>query len=239
MNRNINRNRNYYWNWLYNWNKAGFLLPLRLFLPILFTLSFSISFLDVHISLASAESAQVSLRCKTLFEIRFEEEFKNRKTYCAGYCDENIYTFLAKLQTEGINISQAQVLIVLYDSTLTDLANSYTKRSLKPQKARSPEAAPLGWTYHVILQVEGRIYDFDYGRQAMAPSLKDYFNSMWVGTMPFSFNPLERIKMRAIPAQEYLKKYEVQNPDSFREMRFDETHYPHVSVEEYLSKQLD
>jgi hypothetical protein len=176
--------------------------------------------------------------CKSLFELRFAETFRDRNAYCAGFCDDNVHGFLLKLQKERIDLSQVRVLLLLYNSAITTQEGALQSRSLKPESARSPESAPQGWTYHVLVEYQGRIYDFDYGLRPEAPLARDYFQKMWIGSWRYQFNQLERIMMRAIPAQEFLKIYNPENLEGFKGLRFSDGPYPIISVEEFLTTKL-
>jgi hypothetical protein len=62
------------------------------------------------------------------------------------------------------------------------------------------------WYHHVVLEKDGRIYDFDYGITPQAPTVEEYFEKMFLSCD--KVRPHEKLKdyqVQVIDAQEYAR----------------------------------
>lgn len=62
------------------------------------------------------------------------------------------------------------------------------------------------WYHHVVLEKDGRIYDFDYGITPKAPTVAEYFDKMFLNCDKVSAaDKLKDYEVQVIDAQEYAK----------------------------------
>lgn len=119
-------------------------------------------------------------RCEKLLTV-FEEIYELE--YRCFYCGDNILTLVRAAKQAKLNMGGARVLIII----------GGLESSLVPRQARMPGAT---WTYHVVLEVDGRIFDFDYRNVAVSVPINEYFDTMFATKSHL---------MKRIPVWSYLK----------------------------------
>lgn len=125
-------------------------------------------------------SALGSARCGrllTVFEEIFEVEYK------CSYCADNILTLVKAAKHAKLNLGGARVIVIVGDAQFT----------LLPRAAR---VAGSEWIYHVVLEVDGRIFDFDYRNVPTSIPVQEYFETMFATKSHL---------LRRIPVWSYLK----------------------------------
>jgi hypothetical protein len=131
------------------------------------------------------------LRVEELYEEAYSE------VYQSGLCGRNIRIFLQWLESASdFNIDRARVL------TLFSRNRSGENQNFRPHERRG--GFPSGdetWSHHVVLDYNGRIYDFDIAGGPMVYRRASYFRIM--------FSPEERQSMygRYIPARAYKRNF--------------------------------
>ncbi len=181
--------------------------------------------------------------CEALFEQAFNKGFFDHKNvYEKGFCCINIRDLLNQFVTqEHLDIQNAKVFYIVYDSRRGTLEESKLKRTLKPVAARSLESNYWGWMFHVVLVQKGNVYDLDFQKKPNVVKAAEYFQKMFVGSKAQTQNPLETIFVREIPALEYLSQYS-EGPNSKFDSnyyRFKAEEYPLQSLNMYLTKQQE
>ncbi len=111
-----------------------------------------------------------------------ENEFRETffREYAARYCGKNIQRFVTRMQPE--DASEANVL------TIRNEGGSWfgLVRALKARDARdTPGGVQLfendrNWEFHVVLEHQGKIFDFDYGIEPKVVPVEEYFHTMYL-----------------------------------------------------------
>lgn len=69
--------------------------------------------------------------------------------------------------------------------------------------ARSP--GDMNWFHHVVLYVDGKVMDYDFGNEASVTGIKEYLKRMFVPkTRPELISKLKGYEVEAYPAEDYL-----------------------------------
>ncbi len=161
----------------------------------------------------------------------FEKGFSDEKTYKKGACCDNICRLVSQLHEKKIDLAKARVIYILRQTK--------EEEGLYPQRARQGIAI---WNFHVVLELDGKIYDFDYSDPTPVPA-HDYFMQMFhfsaTGKPPTKEERealLKAISLRVIPAKEYLSDfrntcdYEDYLKDTVRDRK-----YPAQSAHDFLA----
>jgi hypothetical protein len=165
-----------------------------------------------------AAQAQPSLPAVSVSSYSTEDEkleavlafvFKNESrrygwpaNYQSLWCPTNIFNLLKRLDQAGIDLSKARVWYILPNESGAD-------GIIHPRVARpSDNGRPVrDWSFHVVLEIEGRILDLDFTSHPDVVSLISYAGAMWEkGPMAVSKNS-EPLFVRQIPARDYLNQY--------------------------------
>jgi hypothetical protein len=162
--------------------------------------------------LASIAQASSDESCSRILANSFARSYEdiNVYTHCAlGYCGEHIFKFLKGLDAESVK--STRIIVVLPE---------VSGEILYPKSPRLNESSD-GWTYHIVLEQNGIIFDFDYlpasgvetlpdGRKRINPTLdhmKSYFAKMFSNA---------RIQVRVFSGDYFLKEYDPP-PPNFRD----------------------
>ena len=126
----------------------------------------------ILVSSASAETCDVILK---KYSSRHVLKAKDPKCYSPGSCHLNILRLYKSIAQElGYRDEDIRVLI-LYRPSFDN--------GLIPVKANSTKMfkdGNRGWGFHVVLEYQGKVYDFDYQhKREDIPNLRDYFVSMF------------------------------------------------------------
>lgn len=198
---------------------------------------YKLSLVIIVFSMIALTESYAQSTCSQLFNQKFKDSFYDQKNiYASGFCCVNVRDLLAKMTAEGVDLADAKVLYILNDLHRGSLESSRKKRTLKPVSARKEESNYWGWTFHVVLEKNGLIYDLDFTHKPEALSVPEYFTKMFVGKN-LKYNPIETITMREIPAHEYLNEYSEQpngdrNADYYRFNS--ENRYPSQRLSDYI-----
>lgn len=143
---------------------------------------FLICFLSM--SFAFADDNKV----KELFENTFYSDH-----YQESLCATNITSFVQLAHRSGIDVSRFNILYIddfgeLYPTGV----KAYRARNqgsflpdfhlYQPTNNKLPikEAGEINWLIHVVLEVNGMIYDFDYTNEPKVVDVKSYFEDMFM-----------------------------------------------------------
>jgi len=140
---------------------------------------------------------------------QFKKDFS--KNYVENQCGSNILGFLGRAEKSGQKIYNAHILEISNKGfSLFGLINAEFAREsgrLNPNSASDGMRNLPGetnWYHHVVLELDGEIYDFDFGNQPKVVSVKDYFEKMFLDDK----KPSEGGD-RYIGREEKLKTYEI------------------------------
>ena len=116
-----------------------------------------------------------------------EDEFKNTffTHYNKRFCGPNIVNFLKRAQDKGIDLTNANHIVIknVGWSTFGMVNAEWVRLSGNPNPKPPGER---NWYHHVILEVDGRIYDFSFDNEPQVPSVRDYINKMFLEERPKS-----------------------------------------------------
>lgn len=183
----------------------------------------------------------------------FAEQYNNPNCYRFGFCHHNIVNILNIFMQNGIRLDKATVIFVLYEEVqIMGTSGPVIHSSVKLKHLRKYNlTTPLAVNYHVFLEYEGKIFDFDFSNAAENPI--NYINEMY--NRYEQTNMLDKIKLIKIPAETYIFIYKkilqllkYQNNNDIQEGSF--THlskfvsyfkniapqktFPIISMKEYL-----
>ena len=119
--------------------------------------------------------------------------------YKSLWCPTNVFNLLRRLEQAQVDFSRAKVwYIVPSDAT----------QNLHPKAARSGTAGAVNeWSFHVVIEIDGRILDLDYTDRPEVASLPAYAAAMWQKG-PLVVKPDQQpLYVREIPAADYLNRY--------------------------------
>ena len=115
----------------------------------------------------------------------FKSDFK--KNYIQNQCGSNILNFLKRAETSGLNLYNANILEISNKGfSLFGLINAEFAREsgrLNPNSSQDGIRQLPGesnWYHHVVLELDGEIYDFDFGNQPSVLSKELYFEKMFL-----------------------------------------------------------
>lgn len=138
--------------------------------------------------------------------------------YQAMWCPRNVQSLVARMVESGVDVSEAEVLYLVPDPERAMV--------LFPQRSRATvNGVVKEWAFHVVLAMNGMIFDLDFTEQPTSISAKEYFASMW----PQDSLPL----VRSISAADYLQAYSG-HWSWFAHIA--DSVYPAASVSTYLDK---
>lgn len=122
-------------------------------------------------------------------------------------CGDNIGRLLKRLESHGIDLSHARVLVILpvYDGLLVNAERA--------RIAKVGVTTEVNWYHHVILELDGQILDFDFMDRPTVVPVAKYFNEMFFNEINPPFYPhllvglAEKLKYKVeiYQASDYLK----------------------------------
>ena len=144
-------------------------------------------------------------------QVLFESTFMS--SYEEGRCGDNITGLIQKAHRQGMDLTRANVLMISNKGfSLFGLINVEYARSsgrLNPDYPELSEFRNLpgerNWYHHVILEMDGFIFDYDFGNMPVVLSVGEYFEQMFLDE---ESRPQDRISR--IGRAEKLKGYEVE-----------------------------
>jgi len=170
----------------------------------------------------------------------FASKYADQEIYKLDWCCDNIYRLLGEYAKAGLDVSNMNVLYLIPEAK---------KGTVQPLQPRDMKVQGGGWYYHVILERDGMIYDFDFQTQPIVVPLREYFSSMYeyfrltperVERRFLGFQkkiPSTRLLVRVIPAQDYLRDYKKEGSFGFYR-NLENSYYPTFTVPEYLMQRV-
>jgi hypothetical protein len=124
--------------------------------------------------------------------------------YKSLWCPTNVFNLLRRLEQAQVDLSRAQVWYMVPQDSIQTAGD----KNLRPKAARSGTAGAVNeWSFHVVIQIEGRILDLDYTDRPEVATVPAYAAAMWQKG-PLVVKPDEQpVFVRVIPAADYLNRY--------------------------------
>jgi hypothetical protein len=150
-------------------------------------------------------------------------EISSNEDYSHGSCDSNIHALIKRcLQAYA---KKAKVHFIINNNG--QRGNPKPKATVQTFNARKNDQ---GFTYHVFVELEGRILDMDFGKVPKTVGIKEYFTKMY-GTDNNKFYSL-----KSVSADSYLKNYYGSNFTEY-EILYDLAFFDGVTpLNEYLRR---
>jgi hypothetical protein len=146
--------------------------------------------------------------------------------YEAGRCGGNIMALVTRANEARIDVSRAKILQIRNEgfSVFGMLNAEHARDKGRVLAQTTPQGlrfAPgeTNWDFHVVLELDGEIYDFDFGNSPSIAAVDDYFETMFLndrtkeqgGKFPVEPNAkLKDYRVTVLSAQDYLRG--VKNP---------------------------
>jgi hypothetical protein len=119
---------------------------------------------------------------------QFKSEYQ--KYYVENQCGSNILGFLTRAESKGLRVFNAHILEITNKGfSLFGLINvEYARgagRMNPDQTSKGMRNLPgeNNWYHHVVLELDGYIYDFDFGNSPMVLPVKAYFEKMFLNDL--------------------------------------------------------
>lgn len=164
--------------------------------------------------------------------------------YVPGRCGDNIFRLVSAADNKGLNYYNANILIIenLGLSVFGMLNVEWARLSgaLDPAyPATSPFRSLPGernWYHHIVLEMDGVIYDYDFGNTPQVLSKADYFDKMFLKELKKDQGGKFYVGLK-----EKLTYYQVEVIDAREALRAKQTRIPQpkgvkMSLDEYLKR---
>ena len=116
-----------------------------------------------------------------IFETNFD------KHYSYGRCGDNIMRLLAAARKEGIALYSAQIVEIENGGfSVFGMVNAEWVREsgklnpLREDGGRRNLPGERNWYHHVVLEMDGYIFDYDFGNEPMILTKQEYFSKMFL-----------------------------------------------------------
>jgi hypothetical protein len=158
---------------------------------------------DAAINVSTYSTADEKLEAVMSFVFKNEaRRYGWPPNYQSLWCPTNIFNLLKRLQQAGVDLSDAKVWYIL--PTADGSEGVIRPRVARPQDDGRPVRE---WSFHVVLEINGRILDLDFTSRPDVVSALSYAAAMWEkGPMAIS-QKTEPLYVRRIPARTYLSQY--------------------------------
>ncbi len=159
----------------------------------------------------------------------FQEVFFTH--YTPRKCGENILNFIAYTHKKGIDLSQAHILKLTNTrySVFGMLNAEYAREAGRinhefPKSGLQNHPGESNWHQHIILEIEGHIYDFDFSNEPTVLTVQEYFEKMFLQEKTKAENgeffvgrkeKLENYQVEVLPALD--SYFAIQNKESYPE----------------------
>ncbi|RYZ69191.1 MAG: hypothetical protein EOP05_15220, partial [Proteobacteria bacterium] len=107
--------------------------------------------------------------------------------YRPNHCGANIIALVDRADQAGVDLSRAKVLELRNkgNSVFGMLNAEYARNQgrLLPQPTADGlkfEPGETNWDFHVVLELDGEIFDFDFGNRPLVAKVQDYFDKMFI-----------------------------------------------------------
>jgi hypothetical protein len=150
--------------------------------------------------------------------------------YQSLWCPTNVFNLLKRLDQAHVDLSRANVWYILPPEAVEGTGDG----AIHPRAARPGADGPISeWSFHVVLEIEGRILDLDFTAEPHVVSTAAYAGVMWQKGALAQQSDARPLYVRQIPAREYLAQYS--NNWTYYEMGGD-GRYPAVEMSALLPR---
>lgn len=148
--------------------------------------------------------------------------------YRSGYCGDNVMNLIKRANQDGVDVSRAKIVTIVNKGfTVFGMVNAEyvrnTGKLLAKPTAEGLKFAPgeSNWYHHVILELDGEIYDFDFGNVPLVADAQAYFDKMFLEEKTVAQGgkfyagaekKLADYEITLLSAQDYLKAVRNPNP---------------------------
>lgn len=149
------------------------------------------------------------------------------KLYQPSNCYENVIRLVKRFKRRGIPFDAKRARIV------------YIFTPGRRVQGLATRTGPDSWYFHTVLEYEGRVYDLDFTDAPKGVTRAKFLDKMFLGSGEARERLLDEIRVRPIPANEYLRDYGKIIGPHYRGYRFYwndedvEALYPSMPVREY------
>lgn len=134
----------------------------------------------------------------------FAESYHSPEVYEERQCGSNVRRLLERLpdsELEGMKVLGIENKGFSYFGLVRALHTRDTDRH------GNPRTTDKNWYHHVVMEKDGRIFDFDYGTRALTPTVKEYCDSMFFNDDKVSTEKkMSDYEIQVIDAREYLTR---------------------------------
>jgi hypothetical protein len=108
-------------------------------------------------------------------EAVFRDHFENE--YIPNKCGQNIENFVRALDAEGLLPASAKIVKLddEYGGSMFGMLNAEYARNAT---TRGP--GETNWYHHVVAEIDGKIYDFDFGNQPEIITTREWLDRQWL-----------------------------------------------------------
>lgn len=153
-----------------------------------------------------------SLVASPLLKKEFTDTFVSH--YVNNKCGQNIMNLVRRASGKGVDMSKAKIIKLTGGGYIMQALFARNEGTRLPSPIGdivfSPGVSPM--YFHVVLEKDGLIYDFDYGNQPTVVPVKKYLEKMWleipantggtiVDKLPYR---LKSYEVNLLSAQQYL-----------------------------------
>lgn len=98
--------------------------------------------------------------------------------YVARQCYQNVVRLLQLAEKQRLNINNANLLRITNKgfSALGLVNAEFARSKLSPTETN--------WEFHAVLELDGLIYDYDFGNRPVVAPVKEYFEKMFLNEKP-------------------------------------------------------
>ncbi len=150
----------------------------------------------------------------------YEYAYSSDEYYQMGSCSTNMWKFLKLLESCNVELNEAHILYVVEEDLNLTLEQS--------------RQGPVLWYFHVVLEISGKIFDFDWGPSPKVVTKEFYFTNMFKSRVQSHW---QKISVRIIPAEEYRNLYDMDRTAPYGFYYFllpERSNYPQLSIPDYL-----
>lgn len=112
------------------------------------------------------------------------EEFKSSwvSGYKAGKCGQNVMDLVTRAQAKGIDMSKAKIVNITNDGYIMSVMHRRNSGQLFPEPVNGYRFAPgiHNFYFHVVLENNGLIYDYDFGNEPQIVTADEYLRRMFI-----------------------------------------------------------
>lgn len=106
--------------------------------------------------------------------------------YQEGKCGLNILGLITRAQEQGLDVSNAHIIEItnkgfsVFGLVNVEYARGAGRLNPNPDSGFRNLPGERNWYHHVVLELNGQIYDFDFGNTPAVTTVSDYFEKMFL-----------------------------------------------------------